>query len=137
MKRSQRWNTLQICPRRDSNTGGSDLWSNTLPLDHGGALESVWKKIVESMVKAKIISLNLILVTSILYQNPTEWVKLIILMCSINRKLYSYWRDLYYDNWPRYDPWCGPVKTYCSSKLYHQRGVSKPYSFRTEVEEFI
>ena len=38
MKRSERWNTLQICPRRDSNTGGSDLWSNTLPLDHGGAL---------------------------------------------------------------------------------------------------
>ncbi|KAK2157115.1 hypothetical protein LSH36_198g04010 [Paralvinella palmiformis] len=24
-------------PRRDSNTGGSDLWSSTLPLDHGGA----------------------------------------------------------------------------------------------------
>jgi len=23
-------------PRRDSNTGGSDLWSNTLPLDQGG-----------------------------------------------------------------------------------------------------
>jgi hypothetical protein len=23
--------------RRDSNTGGSDLWFNTLPLDHGGA----------------------------------------------------------------------------------------------------
>jgi len=22
-------------PRRDSNTGGSYLWSNTLPLDHG------------------------------------------------------------------------------------------------------
>ena len=37
MKRSQRWNNLQICPRRDSNTGGSDQWSNTLPLDHGGA----------------------------------------------------------------------------------------------------
>ena len=35
MKRSQRWNNLQICPRRNSNTGGSDLWSNTLPLDHG------------------------------------------------------------------------------------------------------
>ena len=38
MRRSQRRNNLQICPRRDSNTGGSDLWSNTLPLDHGGAL---------------------------------------------------------------------------------------------------
>ena len=25
-------------PHRDSNTGGSDLWSNKLPLDHGGAL---------------------------------------------------------------------------------------------------
>ena len=37
MKQSQRWNNLQICPRRDSNTGGSDLWCNTLPLDHGGA----------------------------------------------------------------------------------------------------
>jgi len=37
MKRSQGWNALQICPRRDSNSGGSDLWSNTLPLDHRGA----------------------------------------------------------------------------------------------------
>ena len=37
MRRSERWNNLQICPRRDSNTSGSDLWSNTLPLDHGGA----------------------------------------------------------------------------------------------------
>ena len=37
MRRSERRNNLQICPRRDSNTGGSDLWSNTLPLDYGGA----------------------------------------------------------------------------------------------------
>ena len=35
MRRSQRRNNLQIWPRRDSNTGGSDMWSNTLPLDHG------------------------------------------------------------------------------------------------------
>jgi len=41
MKRSQRWNILQICPRRNSNTVGSDLWSNTLPLDHGGASDIV------------------------------------------------------------------------------------------------
>jgi len=33
---------LQICPRRDSNTGGSDMWSSTLPLDHGGALQCSW-----------------------------------------------------------------------------------------------
>ncbi|KAK2141140.1 hypothetical protein LSH36_1154g00073 [Paralvinella palmiformis] len=39
MRRSERRNNLQICPRRDSNTGGSDLWSSTLPLDHGGALK--------------------------------------------------------------------------------------------------
>ena len=32
MKRSQRWNTLQICPRRDSNLGGSNLWSNALSI---------------------------------------------------------------------------------------------------------
>ena len=31
MKRCQRWNTLQICPRQDSNWGGSDLWSKALP----------------------------------------------------------------------------------------------------------
>ncbi|KAK2161092.1 hypothetical protein LSH36_121g02023 [Paralvinella palmiformis] len=31
MRRCQRRNTLQICPRRDSNSGGSDLWSNALP----------------------------------------------------------------------------------------------------------
>jgi len=30
MKRSQRWNTLQIWPPRDSNSGDSDLWSNAL-----------------------------------------------------------------------------------------------------------
>ena len=42
MKRSQRWNNLQIYPRRDSNMGGSDLWSNTLPLDNGGAIEKQW-----------------------------------------------------------------------------------------------
>ena len=35
-KRSRRWNTIQICPRRDSNTGDSDLWANPLPL--GGVL---------------------------------------------------------------------------------------------------
>ena len=28
----------QICPRWDSNKGGSDLWSNTLLLDNGGIL---------------------------------------------------------------------------------------------------
>ena len=37
MRRSERRNNLQICLRQDLNTGGSDLWSNTLPLDHGGA----------------------------------------------------------------------------------------------------
>ena len=37
MQRSKRLNKLQICPRRDSNTGGSDMWSNTPPLDHGGS----------------------------------------------------------------------------------------------------
>ena len=38
LKPSQRWNNLQICPRRYSNRGGSDLWSNTLSLDYEGAL---------------------------------------------------------------------------------------------------
>jgi len=46
MRRSQRWNNLQICPRRDANTGGSDLWSNTLPLDHGGARYFRWIKMI-------------------------------------------------------------------------------------------
>ena len=32
MKRSQRWNTLQICPHRGSNSGGSDMWSKNLPV---------------------------------------------------------------------------------------------------------
>ena len=36
MKRSQRWNNLQICPHHDLNMGGSHLWSNTLLLDQGG-----------------------------------------------------------------------------------------------------
>ena len=37
MRRSERRNNLQICPRWDSNTGSSDMLSNTLPLDHGCA----------------------------------------------------------------------------------------------------
>ena len=39
MKWSQRWNTLQVYPCRDSNSGGSDLWSKLPPtrLDYGGA----------------------------------------------------------------------------------------------------
>ena len=32
MKRSQRRNTIQISPRQDSNSSGSDLWSNALPV---------------------------------------------------------------------------------------------------------
>jgi len=32
MKQSQRWNTLRICLRWDLNFGGSDLWSNALPI---------------------------------------------------------------------------------------------------------
>jgi len=34
MKRSQRWNTLQIWPRRGSNSGGSDLWRRRRPEIH-------------------------------------------------------------------------------------------------------
>ena len=43
MRRSHRRNNLQICPRRDLNTSGSELQSNTLPLDHGGALISKYE----------------------------------------------------------------------------------------------
>ena len=53
MKWIQRWNNLQICPRWDSNMGGSDLWSNTLWLDHRGAL--VWGNEEYSRWKALII----------------------------------------------------------------------------------
>ena len=30
--KGQRWNTLLICPHRDKNSGGNDLWSNALPV---------------------------------------------------------------------------------------------------------
>ena len=40
---SQRWNNLQIYPTQDLNTAGIDLWSNTPPLDHRGALQD-WTK---------------------------------------------------------------------------------------------
>ncbi|KAK2168904.1 hypothetical protein LSH36_13g07017 [Paralvinella palmiformis] len=46
MRRSKRRNNLQICPRRYSNTGGSDLWSSMLPLDHGGSTGDSYYKIV-------------------------------------------------------------------------------------------
>ena len=32
MKWSKIWITLQMCPRRDSNSGGSDMWSSALPI---------------------------------------------------------------------------------------------------------
>ena len=44
-RRSERRNNLQICPRWDPNMGGSDLWSNMLPLDHGGAPDIYWKAV--------------------------------------------------------------------------------------------
>ena len=53
MRRSERRNNLRICPRRDSNTGGSDLWSNTLPLDHGGALSSLLRVLRTNVRKYK------------------------------------------------------------------------------------
>ena len=56
MKRSQGWNTLQIRQRRDSNTGGSDLWSNTLPLDHGGALLTRWQQIQGTSLDYSLIN---------------------------------------------------------------------------------
>ena len=34
MKWSRRWNTLQICPCWDSNSGGSDPWSNVLKVTY-------------------------------------------------------------------------------------------------------
>ena len=59
MKRSQRWNNLQICPRRDSNTGSSDMWSNTLQLDHGGAQGCILRGlIVEIPTKYRLQLLN-------------------------------------------------------------------------------
>jgi len=32
MKRSRRWNTFQLCPNCNSNSDGSDMWSNALPV---------------------------------------------------------------------------------------------------------
>jgi len=46
MKRSQGRNNLHLCPCRDSNTGGSDLCSNTLLLDHGGALLRLLQSVI-------------------------------------------------------------------------------------------
>ncbi|KAK2150429.1 B-12 dependent methionine synthase [Paralvinella palmiformis] len=49
MRRSERRNNLQICPRQDLNMGGSDLWSNTLLLDYGVAEE------LEASLKERIM----------------------------------------------------------------------------------
>ena len=40
--------TFRYAQTKNSNTGGSDLWSNTLLLDHGGARTSVvaYRKII-------------------------------------------------------------------------------------------
>jgi len=50
MKRSQRWNNLQKCQRQDHNSGGSDLCSNTIPL------ESLFPKMLNNYVLSVIIS---------------------------------------------------------------------------------
>ena len=45
MKWSRRWNTLQIYPRHDLNSGGSDLWSNMLltrPRRHPHTMREQW-----------------------------------------------------------------------------------------------
>jgi len=54
MKPGQRWNAPQIPPRRDSNTGGSDQWSNPLPSDHGGAPSDEWKAYTQLMMGVSV-----------------------------------------------------------------------------------
>ena len=67
MKWSQRWNNLQICPHRDSNTGGSDLWAHTLPLDH-------WCKIIRSILNwYKLINLWCFIL-NISCDQPETWL---------------------------------------------------------------
>ena len=41
---------ISFFSRRDSNTGGNDLWSNTLPLDHGGALGRGMESLLHSFI---------------------------------------------------------------------------------------
>ena len=62
MRRSERRNNLQICQRRDSNTGGSDLWSSTLPLDHGGAHDDLIR-----FIKTMMMMMMMVIIMDIQY----------------------------------------------------------------------
>jgi len=46
---------------RASNTGGSDLWSNTLPLDHGDALTISGERLITNVLTQKIYIKQLLL----------------------------------------------------------------------------
>ena len=69
MRRGERRNNLQICPRRDSNMGGSDLWSSTLPLDHGGAPRPFWTS-MRGLLTESIIGGNDLLINSTWLPQP-------------------------------------------------------------------
>jgi len=76
MRRNERRNNLQICPSRDSNTDDSDLWSNTLPLDHGGALSDLDRSGAEILMQNHSISAENTLLDEtlvIVYYGPPEY----------------------------------------------------------------
>ena len=60
MRGNNRRNNLQICPRRDSNTGGSDMWSSTLPLHHGGAQYLLGERVLLVEHMADVLRLQIL-----------------------------------------------------------------------------
>jgi len=48
MNWSVRWNNLHICSRRDSNSGGGDLWSKALPIIQRKRPVKTWKEMLST-----------------------------------------------------------------------------------------
>ena len=66
MKRSQRWNNLQICPRRDSISGGSDLWENYIT--YGTLDEIPWTDRLEALFQI------VVLICQLPYNRKMSWL---------------------------------------------------------------
>ena len=84
-----KWKTKQLSdmPTPNSNTGGSDLWSSTLPLDHGGATYTLYTRIYIYIYIYKHMYTHKHMPTSYMYaySDFDNWEN-ILLTC---------WRDIY------------------------------------------
>jgi len=131
----------KMCPHRDSNTGGSDLWSNTQPLNHAGAPAIILKS--SGQVNFIIIATKYLTIINILciewmirFSMWTKWpiydrhichlLKTVIGMVWFNLPTYyvirHHWSRRFYCSSQRYGVWFrgkGTIKpSVCSTLLF-------------------